>query len=122
MSTPRYFYKKGELAQGGWDVVVDGSLPGWKHTGTRVATLSGGKSFEITSDKVERLIWPLDGEGIVVDYIVNGEGKSAKLAGRKSVFHGPSDVLYLSIDTSIKISGSGRFIIAEAPAKNSFSR
>ncbi len=120
MSKPRYFYKKGELASGDWDVIVNDKLPGWKHTGTRVATLSPGKTFEIAADKVERLIWPLEGEGIVVDYVVNGETKSQKLVGRETVFSGPTDVLYLSIDTSIKISGTGRFIIAEAPAKNSF--
>ena len=121
MSNPRYYFKKGELAQAGWDVIVDDQLPGWKHTGTRVGTLSPGKIFEIPSDKVERLIWPLEGTGITVDYKVAGADKSQFLAGRKSVFHGPSDVLYLSIDTQIKISGSGRFIIAQAPAKNSFS-
>ena len=120
MTKPRYFYRKGELATDGWDVIVNDQLPGWKHTGTRVATLSPGKTFEIPGDKVERLIWPLDGDGISVEYVVNGDAKKQKLVGRKSVFHGPTDVLYLSIDTSIKISGSGRFIIAEAPAKNSF--
>ena len=85
MSKPRYFYKKGELASGDWDVIVNDKLPGWKHTGTRVATLSPGKTFEIAADKVERLIWPLEGEGIVVDYVVNGETKNQKLAGRKTV-------------------------------------
>ena len=120
MSKARYFYQKGELSADGWDVIVNDQLPGWKHTGTRVATLSPGKTFEISADKVERLIWQLEGDGITVDYVVNGESKNQKLAGRKSVFHGPTDVLYLSIDTAIKISGTGRFIIAEAPAKNSF--
>jgi 5-deoxy-glucuronate isomerase len=116
----KFFYAKGELAKDGWDVIVDQQLPGWKHTGTRVATLSSGQIFEISADKVERLIWPLEGDGITIDYAINGAANSQHLTGRKSVFHGPADILYLSINTSIKISGSGRFIIAEAPASNSF--
>jgi len=115
-----FVYKKGSLAQGDWSVIVDDKLPGWKHTGMRVGSFEQSKEFNIKADNVERLIWPLDGTGITVEFKVNGKSESHKLAGRKSVFHGPTDLLYLSIDTEIKITGSGRFIIAEAPAKNSY--
>ncbi len=118
----KFVYRDGELAQAGWDVIVNDKLPGWAHTGMRVGDLSKTNSFEIPPDKVERLIWSLEGESITVEYKVAGEINftAQKLIGRESVFHGPTDLIYLSINTEIKVTGKGRFIIAEAPAKNSF--
>jgi 5-deoxy-glucuronate isomerase len=115
-----FFYPKGALAKSGWDVIVDDKLAGWQHTGMRVGDFSKNKEFRIAADKVERLVWPLDGHSITVQYTVDGKTTSQELIGRESVFHGPTDILYLSIDTEITITGSGRVIIAEAPAKNSF--
>lgn len=118
----KFVFRRGELAQADWDVIVNDKLPGWVHTGMRVGDLSKVSSFEVKADKVERLIWPLEGEGITVEYRVAGESNftSQKLIGRESVFHGPTDLIYLSINTEIKVTGKGRFIIAEAPAKNSY--
>ncbi len=118
----KFVFRDGELAQADWDVIVNDKLPGWAHTGMRVGDLSKTNSFEIPPDKVERLIWSLEGEGITVEYKVAGEINftAQKLIGRESVFHGPTDLIYLSINTEIKVTGKGRFIIAEAPAKNSF--
>lgn len=118
----KFVFRDGQLAQGDWAVVVNDKLPGWVHTGMRVGDLSKTKSFEIAADKIERLICPLDGEGITVEYRIEGESHfiSQKLIGRESVFHGPADLIYLSIDTEIKISGEGRFIVAEAAAKISY--
>ncbi len=117
-----FVFRDGELAQGEWETLVNDQLPGWTHTGLRVGDLSRVSSFEITADKVERLIWPLEGEGITVNYRIAGEANftSQYLAGRQSVFHGPADLIYLSIDTQIRVTGSGRFIIAEAPARNAY--
>jgi 5-deoxy-glucuronate isomerase len=86
----------------------------------RVGNLNNNKEFKISADKVERLIWPLEGKSISVQYSVAGVKATQVLEGRTSVFHGPTDLIYLSIDTDIVITGSGRFIIAEAPAKNSY--
>jgi 5-deoxy-glucuronate isomerase len=117
-----FVFRDGELAQDDWEVVVNDKLPGWAHTGMRVGDLSKANSFEVMADKIERLIWPLDGEGITVEYRIVGESNftSQKLIGRESVFHGPTDLIYLSINTEIKVTGKGRFIIAEAPAQNSY--
>lgn len=116
----KVFFQKGDLAQGQWDVIVDSSIDGWQHTGMRVGDFSNSKTFSIAPDKVERLIWPLAGESITVSYTVNSTTTEVTLRGRKSVFHGPTDLQYLSIDTAVTITGTGRFIIAEAPAKNSY--
>ena len=115
-----WVYRKGDLANGDWDVYLDptnGKISGWAHTGMRTATLRGN-ALEIAADKKERLIWPLDGDGLTINFQNSSESGSHKLRGRKSVFHGTTDLLYLPIDTSISISGTGRVIVAEAPAKN----
>lgn len=117
----QWFYKKGELNRGNWDVVVDSTTPGWEHTGTKVGTLTPEISFEIPADQVERVIFPLEGNGINVSYSQAGDSQKTQfLRGRKSVFHGPADNLYLPIQTAIVISGEGRFLVAEAPAKVSY--
>jgi ATPase subunit of ABC transporter with duplicated ATPase domains len=52
MSKPRFFYQKGELASDGWDVIVNDQLPGWKYTGARVSTLSGGEQNRLLLAKL----------------------------------------------------------------------
>ena len=115
----KVFFPKGDLAQNGWDVIVDNTIDGWQHTGLRIGDFAKNKSFTIAADKVERLIWPLDGDSITVSYTVDNKATDVTLRGRQSVFHGRTDLQYLSIDTAVTITGTGRFIIAEAPAKNS---
>jgi 5-deoxy-glucuronate isomerase len=116
-----WVYRSGELSQGDWDVLIDptqGKIKGWVHTGMAIATLTPGKILNISPDKNERLIWPLEGDGLTISFNSKDESSSINLKGRKSVFHGTTDLLYLPIDTELKISGSGRVIIAQAPAKN----
>ena len=107
----KVFFPKGDLAKAEWDVVVDNTIDGWQHTGVRVGDFSKSKTFSIAADKVERLIWPLDGESITVSYTVDNATTEVKLRGRKSVFHGTTDLQYISIDTAVTITGTGRFII-----------
>lgn len=116
-----WVYRKGELSRGDWDVYLDASekkISGWAYTGMRVASLKSNSTLKISSDKTERLIWPLDGVGIDVSFKSKSESGSHKLRGRKSVFHGTTDLVYLPIETEIEITGFGRVIVAEAPAKN----
>ena len=117
-----WVYRKGDLARSDWDVYLDPTekkIEGWAHTGMRTATLQPGKKLNIFPDSNERLIWPLDGTGFTVTFKSKKESGSFNLRGRKTVFHGRTDLIYLPIDTGILIEGSGRVIIAEAPAKNS---
>ncbi|MFM1910543.1 MAG: hypothetical protein RLZZ545_1241 [Actinomycetota bacterium] len=117
----QFFFKSGSLARDGWDVRVDQTLEGWQHTGMRVGNFAKQETFFIDADSCERLIWPLEGTSITVTYTVEGQPTQTEtLLGRKDVFHGPTDLIYLSIDTSVTITGSGRFIVAEAPAKKQY--
>ena len=117
-----WVYRKGDLVRSDWDVFLDPTekkIEGWAHTGMRTATLQPRKKLNISPDSNERLIWPLDGTGFTVTFKSKKESGSFNLRGRKTVFHGRTDLIYLPIDTEITIEGSGRVIIAEAPAKNS---
>ena len=108
--TNEWFHPRGALARDGWESVVDATLPGWSHTGIRVATL-GDTPLKLAAGDVERIVIPLSGGGVV-----EHEDTSTKLIGRDSVFDGATDVLYLGAGQGLSISGTGtRVAVAEAP-------
>jgi 5-deoxy-glucuronate isomerase len=109
MPTNDWLLPRGSRARDGWQTVIADDLPGWSHTGLRVAALDG--ELQLESAQVERMIVPLEGSFTVV-----ADDRTWSLAGRASVFDGPTDVLYLGIRTAATISGRGRVAVAEAPA------
>lgn len=122
----RWFHRRGELADGGWESVVDERIAGWEHTGVRVARLAAGETIALDGTGIERLIVPLSGSfGVKYgegDAATSGEAWStANLAGRASVFDGPTDVLYLSSAATAEVtatsapSGAARFLVATSP-------
>ena len=118
-SADKWYFRSGELSRAGWDVLLDPQNPpvhGWKYTGLRVGTLTQGTSLALPADSNERIIFPLEGEEVLVEYLHQGESASQVLRGRPSVFHGPSDYIYLPIHTSATISGTGRIAVGETPA------
>ncbi len=112
-----WFFAKGSISQDGWEAVVDGSRPGWTHTGLRVAALAAGDERALDDEGVERLIVPLGGS-FAVRYREPGSDTEStiELEGRASVFDGPTDVLYLPVGTRAVVTGAGRVAVAEAPA------
>lgn len=111
----KWFHRHGSLERAPWSAVVDSSMPGWAHTGIRVASIETGDAIELGAGELERVIVPLAGSFDVNWSRAESVG-SIRLAGRASVFEGPTDVAYLGRDTSAVITGSGRFAVAEAPA------
>ncbi|ROS48079.1 5-deoxy-glucuronate isomerase [Frigoribacterium sp. PhB24] len=109
-----WVFAKGALRRGDWESVVDDELAGWQHTGLRVAELGPGGRLPLPAAGVERLVVPLSGS-FMVEHRVSGALETTHLAGRASVFDGPSDVLYLSTGASATIEGEGRVAVAEAP-------
>jgi 5-deoxy-glucuronate isomerase len=104
-----WFYARGGLARDGWESVVDATIPGWQHTGIRVAALTGG-SIELAAGDVERIVIPLSGE-----FEVDHDGATTKLEGRASVFAGPTDVVYVGAgEAGLAIRGRGRVAVAES--------
>lgn len=106
-----WFFPRGTLTDGRWESVVDGRLAGWQHTGLRVAELAGD-AVELEAGDVERIVVPLAGS-----FAVQHEGETTRLAGRSSVFDGPTDVLYVGAGNALTISGHGRVAVAEAPTR-----
>jgi 5-deoxy-glucuronate isomerase len=123
MTTPSadWFYPRGALERDGWETVVDRAISGWRYTGIRVAALTEGDSSALPAEAVERVVVPLAGS-FTVRYTLAGETeqRSQVLAGRASVFHGPTDTLYLPTDTALSIEGAGRVAVAEAPTEQAF--
>ena len=117
-----WVYPLGSAAEGSWDVSLGTSdsalkVDGWAHTGLKVATLAAGAAVELPSAGEERIVVPLSGS-----FTAAVDGQNFQLAGRASVFHGPSDVLYTGTEKTLTISSvdGGRVAIATAPAKTSY--
>lgn len=114
-----WFHPVGTARQGPWTVdlgTADSSveIPGWKHTGLRVAQLEPGQTLSLGAQSEERILVPLAGS-----FTAEVEGKRHELRGRPSVFHGPSDVLYTGVRRALAITSEagGRIAIASAPAQ-----
>ena len=114
----KWYFRSSELARGDWDVHIDATYPpvtGWKYTGLRIGRLT--KPLSLPADGNERVIFLLEGASATVEYVVaGGTPQKQELSGRASVFHGPTDFLYLPINTSATITGSGRLAVGETPA------
>ncbi len=114
----KWYFRSSELARGDWDVHIDATNPpvtGWKYTGLRIGKLT--KPLTLPADTNERIIFLLEGASATVDYVVSGDTPAQQvLTGRESVFCGPTDFLYLPINTSATITGTGRIAVGETPA------
>lgn len=104
------FFPRGALARDGWESVVDGELPDWTYTGLHVAELDG-ETAALPAGAVERIVIPLSGT-----FEVAHQGDHTTLQGRRDVFHGPTDVLYVGVEQALSVTGTGRVAVASAPA------
>ena len=111
-----WFHPRGSLAREGCQVVVDATLPEWTYTGLRVADLQGDRALELGAGEVERVVVPLAGS-FMVEHTDGGRAGRVELEGRSSVFHGPTDVLYLGCGQAAWVRGEGRVAVAEAAAR-----
>ncbi len=86
-----------------WEVAIDHEgVDGWQHTSLYAGRLAEGESHEIPAGEWEHLVVPLSGS-VTVE---SAEGK-ATLAGRDSVFAGPTDVAYVARDSSFTVTAAG---------------
>jgi len=109
-----WFHRRGALADGDWESVVEDGIPGWQHTGLRVGVVTEGRSLALDGGGQERIVVPLAGS-FTVEVVERGVASTVELAGRASVFDGPTDVLYLSSDATATVRGSGRVAVASSP-------
>jgi 5-deoxy-glucuronate isomerase len=119
---PEWVYPKGSAAQDGWFVSLGGhdsatEVPGWAHTGLRVADLAPGEGLALDAVDEERIVVPLSGA-----FRADAGGRTYDLMGRPSVFSGPTDVLYTGVRTDLTLicEEGGRVAVASAPAREEY--
>ena len=105
----------GTAKRDGWDVLIDDTVPGWRHTGLYAGSLAEGESRAIESGEWEHVVVPLTGS---VQVSAAGAG-DVLLLGRRSVFAGPTDVAYVARDTAFTVTaqaGPSRVAVCAAKA------
>ena len=104
----------GSLAADGWSVVLTPESAGWRFSGLRVGALEPGGSLAFDTGADEVAVLPLEGAFDVV-----ADGERYGLAGRTSVWAGPSDFLYAPPGTAIHVESAagGRFAVTTARAE-----
>lgn len=99
----RWVRPLGTATTDSWEVAIDDDgVDGWQHTSLYAGRLAEGESREIPAGEWEHVVVPLSGS-VTVE---SAEGK-ATLAGRDSVFAGPTDVAYVARDSSFTVTASG---------------
>jgi 5-deoxy-glucuronate isomerase len=119
-SGTRWFLPSGTARRDGYDLVVDDTLPEWQHTGLRVVTLSPGETCTVDEPGWEYVVVPLAGSASVTCTGPSGDPQSADLAGRTSVFAGPTDVAYVPPGSRLTVTGTSdgsRIAICAARAR-----
>lgn len=121
-----WFRRAGTAGDGDYDLVVSpGDLPEWQCTGLRTATLAAGESRTVAAGSWEWIVLPLSGSFRVSASAGSGAGAGefvAELAGRSSVFAGPSDSAYIGRDTEFTVTAltDGRVALPHATARRAF--
>lgn len=88
-------------------VEISPESAGWTYSGLRVLTLTAGESVTVVTGTAETLVFPLSGGATVAV-----AGARYELAGRDSVFAGPTDFLYLPRESTAEVTSHGDATIA----------
>jgi 5-deoxy-glucuronate isomerase len=114
VSDARLVRPAGSTASGDYLVDLSPETAGWSYSGLRVLQLTPGTRHRLATGPAEVLVLPLEGS-----CVVECEGERHELAGRASVFSGPTDFVYLPTGTDAVLSsdGGGRFALPSALAE-----
>jgi 5-deoxy-glucuronate isomerase len=113
MAEATLVWPDGALASGRWSVDLDQERAGWSWASLRVLTLGPEQSQAVATGPDEMLVLPLAGS-----CLVSCGGETVLLAGRASVFDGPTDFVYLprGVRAEISSAAGGRFALPGARA------
>lgn len=105
MSDERWVVRAGQAGADGFDLVIDDTVDGWQHTGLRVVTLRAVQSVDVPAGPWEYVVVPLTGPVTVAAITPDGSSETIELAGRPSVFSGPTDIAYAAAGSSLTLTG-----------------
>lgn len=105
----------GTAASERFEVDIDADAAGWEHCSLRVLRLEAGASTEIATGDSEWIAVPLSGA-----FDIEVDGGVHRLRGRAGVFAGPTDVLYLPLDSTARVTSptGGRIAFPGSRAAN----
>jgi 5-deoxy-glucuronate isomerase len=106
MGTNQWVLPSGSACRDGFDVVVDDTVQGWTHTGLRIATLAADESVHVPAGEWEYAVVPLSGSVRVSARLSDGTARTVELAGRPSVFAGPTDVAYAPAGSALVLTAT----------------
>ncbi|MGO4601934.1 5-deoxy-glucuronate isomerase [Terrabacter sp. 2YAF2] len=103
----RWVRPLGSAGTAEWSVAIDDTVDGWAHTRLYAVDLAPGQSRTVVAGEWEHVVVPLAGSVSVTAVDADGEKHEAHLAGRESVFAGPTDVAYASRDCELTVTAVG---------------
>ncbi|HET7399657.1 MAG TPA: 5-deoxy-glucuronate isomerase [Intrasporangium sp.] len=118
----RWVRPLGTAGGDGWDVAISPDDEGWEHTGLYAGWLADGETRSLETGDGEVVVVPLSGAVGVTCVDTSGEKHEAELAGRPSVFAGPTDVAYVPRGAELSLSGRGAARVALVWARTTSER
>ena len=112
----RWVLPHGSAGLDEWDVVVDDHRDGWQHTGLYAGSLRSGERRTLDVGAREVIVVPLSGQMGVHCVDAAGTEHDVELAGRASVFAGPTDVAYVPRGSELTLSATADARVALAVA------
>jgi len=111
--TDRHVVRRGETADGTFELVITPESAGWGYSSLRVLELPAGGSAEFDTGPDEMVLLPLSGAATV-----SCDGEKFELAGRRDVFSRVTDFAYLPMSSRVAVSSTdgGRFALPAARA------
>jgi 5-deoxy-glucuronate isomerase len=110
----KFHLTAGSAATGPYALALTPEDAGWTYSGLRVLDLAAGGAERFDSGEDEVVVLPLAGS-----CAVEVDGQRYDLAGRPSVFAGPTDFVYAPRDSAVTITSAagGRFALGTARAR-----
>lgn len=107
----KHVVRRGEAAEGPFELVITPESAGWGYSSLRVLALAPGGSVEFDTGPEEMVVLPLSGS-----CVVTCDDAEFSLAGRRSVFSRVTDFAYLPRDARARVTsaGGGRFALPGA--------
>ena len=106
-----HYLPAGTAASGAYELEVTPESAGWGYSGLRVVALAPAEEHRFDTGADEVVVVPLEGSAGV-----EADGSHVELAGRRDVFAGPTDFVYLPPGTTATLHSErgGRFALCSA--------